>query len=515
MPLSQKQATSAAKNQQRRIRRRQGRSFGPVLSFRGADDTHWRVAALTGIPSDREPGPLTTGEQRVQPRRIAGRESIAVWRYDVALPRAEQATEASYGIGDDRWLVHVPGHERFHVAFTSCNGTEEAPLDVERPERNERWRHLWRVNERDRFHLLIQGGDQYYADLVWKMVPDISKLRGWFGWKQRRASLSDALAEALEDFYFQRYTMLWSQRELRGILATVPSLMMWDDHDIFDGWGSHPTARQDSNLHQGIYHAARNSFEIFQLAKAINEPIPGLLSSRADHFSWCYRVGPVGILAPDLRATRRFKRVMSDAEWRDVECALENLRGCRVLLLVSTVPLVSADVSPIEPIFLHVPGLLKQHNDLRDQWQSYMHRDAWTRMLSMLFAFAEANDATVLLLSGEIHMGQFGRARRGGRTLWQLTSSGVVNTPPSPLLKLGFEWLSRRPVSLPGGIQCQVLPLFDGDRYLRARNWLELEFAGTDVRRIAWHAEKRREPITLDLSAWLDQDRLGRNRSEA
>lgn len=477
------------------------RSFGPVLYFRGATDRQWTLAALIGSPTEQEPQTLVAGDTETQPRRIAEREGIAIWRYDFVLGRGDRSAEATYRIGSESWTVAVPGQNDLRVAFTSCNGTEDTPLDSPEPERNERWRHLAAVHGRSPFHLLVQGGDQYYADLVWKTVPEIARLRGWFGLKQRRALMSDELREALDDFYFQRYTILWSQQDLRPVTSSVPSLMMWDDHDIFDGWGSHPPALHASEIHQGIFGAARRHFEIFQLAKPIGEPAPGLLSQDGSHFSWSARIGSTAVLAPDLRTTRKFRQVMSEEEWRDVAAALDALGGSRILLFVSTVPMVSANVSPIEPIFLHVPGLLKQHNDLRDQWQSYGHRDSWTRMLAMLFGFAEKNDALVLILSGEIHMAAFGKACRGATTLWQLTSSGIVNPPPGGLLKRGFEWLSRRPVSLPGDIECAVLPFFDGDRYLNDRNWLELEFAQDQVRRIAWYAEHHAEPFMLDLSA--------------
>jgi phosphodiesterase/alkaline phosphatase D-like protein len=38
-------------------------------------------------------------------------------------------------------------------------------------------------------------------------------------------------------FYFNSYLRQWSQPLYTSALATIPHLMTWDDHDIFDGWG--------------------------------------------------------------------------------------------------------------------------------------------------------------------------------------------------------------------------------------------------------------------------------------
>ena len=41
--------------------------------------------------------------------------------------------------------------------------------------------------------------------------------------------------------------------------------MMWDDHDIFDGWGSYSDEEQASPVFQTIFDAARAAFIKFQL----------------------------------------------------------------------------------------------------------------------------------------------------------------------------------------------------------------------------------------------------------
>ena len=73
-------------------------------------------------------------------------------------------------------------------------------------------------NKNVRFALLV--GDQVYAD-DWKAqllaAPDHA----------RRLSL-----------YLDVYRKYWKHIFYRRVLCSLPAMMMWDDHDIMDGWGS-------------------------------------------------------------------------------------------------------------------------------------------------------------------------------------------------------------------------------------------------------------------------------------
>ena len=40
--------------------------------------------------------------------------------------------------------------------------------------------------------------------------------------------------------------------------------MTWDDHDIFDGWGSYPDTIQNCPVFQGCFQAAKRFYLLFQ-----------------------------------------------------------------------------------------------------------------------------------------------------------------------------------------------------------------------------------------------------------
>ena len=80
---------------------------------------------------------------------------------------------------------------------------------------------------------------------------------------------------------------------MAAVFSTIPTLMMWDDHDIFDGWGSYDAELQNCAVYQGIFAAARDAFRLFQLQCAPNERVPGAVG--IDDFSFCYEVNDTAV----------------------------------------------------------------------------------------------------------------------------------------------------------------------------------------------------------------------------
>ena len=317
--------------------------MGPVLFFRGQDAEGWQLSALIASAETGKPGPLVTSTAHVLPQRLASRGGHVVWRYDFAFPMEQSPCSRQYRIGERSWTVHLPGpEERLRIAFTACNGNERGDTWKDGNTRNALWLHLAEEHAREAFHLLLQGGDQLYADPIWRKVPALSEWR-WLPWRKRRAApFTPEMAEAVADFYFESYRRLWEQPQLAPVLASVPSLMMWDDHDILDGWGSYGVELKDCLVLQGIWSAAREHFALFQLATQPDELPEGFMAQNGQHFGWAYRIGEIGLIAPDLRSERSRRQVMGEAGWRAFTTALDGLAGCRHVVLISTVLLVNA-----------------------------------------------------------------------------------------------------------------------------------------------------------------------------
>ncbi len=462
------------------------RRVGPILYFRGQTDDRWRLSALIVAATDDTPGPLRVGRAgSAAPILLHRHPGGSLWRYDFALPLGTAASTAEYGIGGQTWTVALPARAGARrLAYTACNGTvNETP-----PARNELWVQLAGEHRKRPFHLLLQGGDQLYADSIWRDVP---ALRAWkrLPWRRaHRAPFTPDMAQATVDHYFNRYCWLWAQPELAPVLASVPSIMMWDDHDVFDGWGSWPDERQACPVFQGVGSVAREYFTLFQLAAKADDLPDNFADPRGGHFGCAFKIGGIGIAAPDLRSGRTRRRVMDENGWHGFLAGLEGLQACRSVLIMSSVPLVNADLSPIERLMCLIPRYQRVQDDLRDQWQSMAHRDEWARMLRHLADFSARTGAVVTSLSGEIHLGAFGVVESGDGQIYQLTASGIVNPPPPAPVVAVYEWLGRRPIAVAPGLSTQSLKIPGHNRrFLRRRNWLSLDLTGDGGLTAVWH----------------------------
>jgi hypothetical protein len=478
--------------------------MGPVLLFRGRHGDEWRLAAILvregGIPPEDL---VVDGAAPVAPTLLTQVGVRCLWRYEFAVRLGGEPRRALYAIGTGRWPIDLPAADgALRLAFTACNGTETQD-DQSEENRNERWRHLAARHEEAGFHLLLQGGDQIYSDSLWH---DIPALRAWKELPRRRklkAPAPEAASALVAAYFFELYVGRWSDGTVGRVLASVPSLMMWDDHDIVDGWGSHSPAIQNSPVYRAIWPAAREAFAHFQLGASPDHLPEGFARPDGRHFTWAYRIGSVGIIAPDLRSTRTQRRVMDEAAWADFVSCLGGLAGCRHLVVVSSVPLINADPSLAERLLLMLPGVQNYQDDFRDQWQSIAHRAEWHRILRKLISFGRETGARITTVSGEIHMGCFGAVRSGKEEILQLTSSGIVHPPPPGPVVAFFEFMARKPRRLAPDLELEMLRMPGrSQRYLKARNWLEMEISPDGTLQGSWHAEDDERALSFSTPSF-------------
>jgi hypothetical protein len=80
-------------------------------------------------------------------------------------------------------------------------------------------------------HVVLMLGDQVYADEV---SPETLEFI------QARRDTSEPPGETIADYeeYTQLYREAWSDPPIRWLLSTVPSAMIFDDHDVIDDWNT-------------------------------------------------------------------------------------------------------------------------------------------------------------------------------------------------------------------------------------------------------------------------------------
>lgn len=450
-------------------------AVGPILFARECDRSLYHLSALLVALPDTRPALKPMGARAVEPVELASMCGRVVLRYDFTVPASDRAF---YRLGDTRYPVRADVVDDTRIAYVSCNGQEQAGDGRNLDERNVMWRRLRDEHERDAFGLMLHGGDQLYADEVLNAHP---VFRAWMDSdddEKGRHELTDEALEAAEVFLFQRYVNLYAQPDTAHLLARVPSIMMWDDHDIIDGWGSHALAMTDSAVGQGLFRAARRMFMLFQMAVTDDHPLdPASHGSRTLGFATSFP--GFDVIAPDLRSERRPDRVMGQDGWLMVTKALAHRRSeAERLFLMSSVPLLGPRLSWIESLIGFIPKLRRYEDDLRDQWQSHAHRREWKRFLELLEETMSAKGGALTVLSGEIHLATRAEMRfaNGAGTLGQLVASGIAHRAPPKLYGRALGWLAtfgEHP--LPGRpIRMRKLP-GQPRIYAAERNYLVLE----------------------------------------
>ena len=344
----------------------------------------------------------------------------------------------------------------FQFALFSChmpyklNGlfkkrTEVANLEI--------WEFLNKTLERhkDEVDLVMAGGDQCYSDGVktldiWKnlnrlmrdegeILPDLESMRSWF-----------------RDIY-RGY---WGFESVQRVFENFPTYMIWDDHEIGDGWGSHYLNSDDDTvcgllpgldekglgadqgraLMQRMFQAAKQTYAEYQHSH--NPP------TDAGVYDYSFRRGGCDFYVLDGRGQRDIERnefrilgreqFSRFAGWAD---ALDPEKT-RFMFVVSAVPVLHtrASIAQRDELaeFAHLG------DDLRDSWEHSLHDDERKAFMEVLFKAAKKG-IKVAILSGDVHISAvYSIENDDGCAIYQLTSSAItygLSLPISLVLRLG------------------------------------------------------------------------------
>lgn len=334
---------------------------------------------------------------------------------------------------------------------------------------------------------LLLLGDQVYAD---NPTPQTRR------WLASRRDIQRPPGPEAADFteYVQLYTESWSDEEVRWLLSTVSTAMIFDDHDIRDDWNTSAAWRRTLTAARWWPERIRGglaSYWIYQHAgnldpahratdptyRAILDtdgdawPVLARMADTADtnptSIRWSFRwdLDRVRLVMVDTRCGRVLtegrRAMLDDDEFSWVE---ENISGAVTdsvdhLLIGSSLPwLLPPAVSDVQSANeaacrrgSTVGERIRQAADL-EHWSAF--RDSFDRLAAMLqrVAAAPGGPAIVSVLSGDVHHSYAARARFEQPTrspVYQLVCSPVHHAVPGHFkLLLWVSWL--RPMAALG-----------------------------------------------------------------
>jgi PhoD-like phosphatase len=207
--------------------------------------------------------------------------------------------------------------------------------------------------EKAKPHFVLMMGDQVYMD---EDEPDV--------FKEHLDSRPSVRRRAMAETYGRN----WSRSPVRRVMASVPTYMMWDDHDIRDGWASvamdsptlaarYPRGRELFRKNNAYFEDARDVYWHFQgchnptptgdpsLPNYIDGP-PSPGQRRAMPF--VFRCGRLVVLVLDARGDRDVFRkdfpILGTEQWGFIDTVFANLPAdVEALAVMTPTPVASMD----------------------------------------------------------------------------------------------------------------------------------------------------------------------------
>lgn len=334
----------------------------------------------------------------------------------------------------------------------------------------------------ERPDVLLLLGDQVYAD----EVSDATKER-----IATRRGLTDPPGAEVADF--EEYTWLyyesWLDPEVRWLLSTVPTCMVFDDHDVIDDWNTSAAWLADMRdtpwwrerllsglmsywVHQHLGNLSPAELAADPLYAAVREAPDGTdelraFACRADAdpacARWSYRrdFGRVRLLMVDSRAARVLdedgRSMLHPAEWAWLrENALDGPGSYDHLLIGTSLPwLLPHLVHDAEAWdaalcrgergarWARIGEKVRRGADL-EHWAAFPESFAALAELIAEVGTGPGAPASVLVLSGDVHHAYVAEPRWREGTgpdarVLQLTCSPVHNSVPVSI-RVGFRF---------------------------------------------------------------------------
>ncbi|SMN22393.1 similar to Saccharomyces cerevisiae YGR266W Protein of unknown function, predicted to contain a single transmembrane domain [Maudiozyma saulgeensis] len=390
-------------------------------------------------------------------------------RYSIQIPLMEQEQMIKYSLDGEfklNYRFFIPSRSKnFNTIAYSCNGFS---LSVDTKKFNgSLWFDILKKHSKIHYNVMLGGGDQIYSDQI-KIY--CTKVKNWLETKQLLTKSSTKVTpefkKELDNFYLKEYLEWYGYGHWKGstddskstqrcfplAMATIPSINIWDDHDIIDGFGSYSDTFMKTDVFSSIGKAAYKYYMLFQhqvsndlnidkeaylnSSQWILGNIPGPYIGEVSH-SLMTRLGPsMALLGLDCRTERKLKEILCDDTYIKIFNHLEQeVKKGKLdhLLVMLGVPIAYPRLVWLEWLFsskLLAPlkylskkgiiagGLVNEFNgdvelldDLNDHWCARHHKKERNYLITKLQDFGAKHGIRITILSGDVHLASVGRFR--------------------------------------------------------------------------------------------------------
>jgi hypothetical protein len=398
--------------------------------------------------------------------------------------------------GRPQSTIHTREHERqARLIFGSCRvgDPERAPYTLSRSEHPQGFGidALWALSRRLQSggeewpDCLLLLGDQVYADEV------SEETRAFI---RARRDTSQPPGRQVADFeeFTRLYREAWSDPDIRWLLATVPSTMIFDDHDVHDDWNISEAWVRDMRATPWWHERITGAFMSYWIYQHIGNLAPPELAEErvlagiygdedggprlrefalsadrkptASRFAFHRDFGRSRLVVVDSRAARVLadgqRDIVDDEEWQWID---EHTRGAYDhLIIASTLPVFMAPaIHSLEAwneavcsgawgrLGGRVGEKLRRALDL-EHWPAFQR--SFRTMVELLHELAEGPDApgTISFIGGDVHTAYIAEVALGARQqsrVFQFVCSPFRN-PLVARERRTIKLLSTRPAAV-------------------------------------------------------------------
>eukprot|EP01006_Ploeotia_vitrea_P027267 TRINITY_DN60111_c0_g2_i1.p1 TRINITY_DN60111_c0_g2~~TRINITY_DN60111_c0_g2_i1.p1 ORF type:complete len:501 (+),score=268.87 TRINITY_DN60111_c0_g2_i1:49-1551(+) len=303
----------------------------------------------------------------------------------------------------------------------------------------------------DKVHLMVRHGDQVYADQSFKQAVKHAKDK-----KKSREEQDEAIKKTYRDWYMST----WNAKDAARVMANCPQLMLWDDHEIRNDWG---TFKQDVDRKHVDYRCAKIGRQLYwRYQRQLWDDVAPLIEAdekeestnnyskpdgpKTEGHMHTFCDGRFGVLFVDSRASRSFSVHADDVgkkpqsfigkwQWEILRDALGDggdayFAKTQALLVVHSMPAVYLSTGASSCLSIIGP--------LRDKMGMALNPEEQGEYLQLLESWStRVENRKLLLVAGDMHYGMqtevYKRDSKNGKkqpVFKQLLTSAISNNMP-------------------------------------------------------------------------------------